>query len=158
VLPIPEPPVPVYTELDARNAKPPPRFQMKAPSGALNVLIVLIDDIGFGQPSAFGGQIYIPTVEALANDRLRFNEFHTTAARLAGPHPGPRRRRRSTSRPSEPEGLSRAHAPAPASRRHRRRRSRCSPGEAQGRLMPLALPPGWSSFPIGSSIGGKPSA
>ncbi len=55
LLPIPEPPVPVYTELDARNAKPPPRFEVKAPAKAPNVLIVLIDDMGFGQSSAFGG-------------------------------------------------------------------------------------------------------
>ena len=68
LLPIPEPPVPVYTELDARNVKPPPRFEVKAPVGAPNVLIVLIDDMGFGQSSAFGGPIHMPTVEALAND------------------------------------------------------------------------------------------
>jgi len=79
VLPIPEPPVPVYTELDARNAEPPPRFEVKAPEGAPNVLIVLLDDMGFGQSSAFGGPIHMPTVEALANDGLRYNEFHTTA-------------------------------------------------------------------------------
>jgi arylsulfatase A-like enzyme len=79
VLPIPEPPVPVYTQLDARNATPPPRFEVKAPEGAPNVLIVLLDDMGFGQSSAFGGPIHMPTVEALANDGLRYNEFHTTA-------------------------------------------------------------------------------
>jgi arylsulfatase len=79
VLPIPEPPVPVYTELDAHNAKPPPRFEVKAPEGAPNVLIVLLDDMGFGQSSAFGGPIHMPTVEGLANDGLRYNEFHTTA-------------------------------------------------------------------------------
>jgi arylsulfatase A-like enzyme len=79
VLPIPEPPVPVYTELDARNVKPPPRFEVKAPNGAPNVLIVILDDMGFGQSSAFGGPIHMPTVEALANDGLRYNEFHTTA-------------------------------------------------------------------------------
>src|SRR5271167_898677 len=62
VLPIPEPPVPVYTELDARNAKPPGRFEVKAPEGAPNVLIVLLDDMGFGQSSAFGGPINMPTV------------------------------------------------------------------------------------------------
>ncbi len=43
------------------------------------MLIVLIDDMGFGQSSAFGGPIHMPTVEALANDGLRYNEFHTTA-------------------------------------------------------------------------------
>ena len=79
VLPIPEPTVPVYTELDARNAKAPARFEVKAPATAPNVLIVLIDDMGFGQSSAFGGPIHMPTVEALANDGLRYNEFHTTA-------------------------------------------------------------------------------
>ena len=79
VLPIPEPPVPFSTVLDARDATPPPRFEAKAPEGAPNVLIVLLDDMGFGQSSAFGGPIDMPTIEALANDGLRFNEFHTTA-------------------------------------------------------------------------------
>ena len=79
VLPIPEPPVPFSTVLDARDATPPPRFEAKAPEGAPNVLIVLLDDMGFGQSSAFGGPIHMPTIEALANDGLRFNEFHTTA-------------------------------------------------------------------------------
>jgi arylsulfatase len=60
-------------------AKPPPRFEVKAPANSPNVLIVLIDDMGFGQSSAFGGPIHMPTVEELANDGLRYNEFHTTA-------------------------------------------------------------------------------
>src|ERR1017187_6307040 len=50
VLPIPEPNYPHSTILDARDAKPPPRFEIKAPAGAPNVLIVLVDDIGFGMP------------------------------------------------------------------------------------------------------------
>jgi arylsulfatase A-like enzyme len=79
VLPIAEPKPPIYTELDARNVSPPPRFEIKAPSKAPNVLIVLIDDMGFGQSSAFGGPVHMPTVEKLANDGLRYNEFHTTA-------------------------------------------------------------------------------
>jgi arylsulfatase A-like enzyme len=79
VLPIPEPQYPHSTVFDARDATPPPRFQVKAPTNAPNVLIVLIDDMGFGQSSAFGGPIHMPTVEALANDGLRYNEFHTTA-------------------------------------------------------------------------------
>jgi len=79
ILPIPEPPVPFSTVLDARNVTPPPRFEVKALEGAPNVLIVLVDDMGFGQSSAFGGPIHMPTVEALANDGLRYNEFHTTA-------------------------------------------------------------------------------
>ena len=48
VLPIPEPAPATITELDARNATAPPRFEVKAPDGAPNVVIVLIDDIGFG--------------------------------------------------------------------------------------------------------------
>lgn len=78
-LPIPEPQSPHSDVLDARNAKPPPRFEAKAPNGAPNVLIVLIDDMGFGQSSAFGGPIHMPTVEKLANEGLRYNQFHTTA-------------------------------------------------------------------------------
>jgi arylsulfatase A-like enzyme len=79
VLPIPEPVSPPITELDARNATPPPRFQVKAPQNAPNVLIILIDDMGFGQSSAFGGPVHMPTVERLAGEGLRYNEFHTTA-------------------------------------------------------------------------------
>ena len=79
VLPIPEPQYPHSTIFDARNAVPPPRFEVKAPAKAPNVLIVLIDDMGFGQSSAFGGPIHMPTVEQLANEGLRYNEFHTTA-------------------------------------------------------------------------------
>src|ERR1700722_3138 len=78
-LPIPEPTYPHSTVLDARNATPPPVFQVKAPANAPNVLIVLIDDMGFGQPSAFGGPIHMPTLEKLANNGLRYNDFHTTA-------------------------------------------------------------------------------
>ena len=80
VLPIHEPLYPHSTALDVRNAPPPPpRFEVKAPAGAPNVLIVLIDDMGFGQSSAFGGPLTMPTVERLANSGLRYNEFHTTA-------------------------------------------------------------------------------
>ncbi len=79
VLPIPEPKYPHSTVLDARNATPPPRFEVKAPAGAPNVLVVLIDDMGFGQSGAFGGPIRMPTVDKLATQGLRYNNFHTTA-------------------------------------------------------------------------------
>src|SRR5947209_8690895 len=79
VLPIPEPRVPHSTVLNVRNAKAPPRFEVKAPAAAPNVLIVLIDDMGFGQSSAFGGPIHMPTVERLAKGGLKYNQFHTTA-------------------------------------------------------------------------------
>ena len=79
ILPIPEPKLPPITELDARNAKAPPQFSVKAPTGAPNVLIVLIDDMGFGQSSAFGGPIHMPTLERMAKGGLKYNKFHTTA-------------------------------------------------------------------------------
>jgi arylsulfatase len=79
VLPIHEPAPPVIKELDARNAKAPPRFEVKAPDDAPNVVIVLIDDIGFGASSSFGGPINMPTLEKMAANGLRYNRFHTTA-------------------------------------------------------------------------------
>lgn len=51
----------------------------QAPAGAPNVLVVLIDDMGFGASSAFGGPIEMPTAERLAGNGLRYNQFHTTA-------------------------------------------------------------------------------
>jgi arylsulfatase A-like enzyme len=78
-LPIPEPDYPRSTVLDARDTSPPPRFEVKAPKGAPNVLIVLIDDMGFGMPSAFGGPVRMPAADRLASQGLRYNQFHTTA-------------------------------------------------------------------------------
>lgn len=78
-LPIPEPRLPNCTVLDARNAVQPPSFQVKAPAKAPNVLLILIDDMGFGQSSAFGGPVHMPNLERMANNGLRFNDFHTTA-------------------------------------------------------------------------------
>jgi len=78
-LPILEPERPTYSELDVRNAEAPPRFEVTAPENAPNVVIVLIDDIGFGGPSTFGGPIETPTLDGLAAAGLRYNNFHTTA-------------------------------------------------------------------------------
>ncbi len=78
-LPVHEPAVTPITEMDARKAKAPPRFEVKAPANAPNVVIVLIDDIGFGASSAFGGPIRMPTLERLAGSGLKYNRFHTTA-------------------------------------------------------------------------------
>src|SRR5436190_6694757 len=58
VLPVKEPTYPESTVLDARDAKPPPRFEVKAP----NVVILLFDDVGFAASSAFGGPINMPTL------------------------------------------------------------------------------------------------
>jgi hypothetical protein len=79
VLPVQEPPAPTITEIDARNATAPPRFEVKAPEGAPNVVIVLIDDIGFGTSGTFGGPVNMPNLDRLAANGLKFNRFHTTA-------------------------------------------------------------------------------
>jgi len=78
-LPIKEPIRQKYTELDVRNATPPPRFEVKAPAGAPNVVLVLIDDMGFGVSDTYGGPVPMPTIEKLAKNGLKFNRFHTTA-------------------------------------------------------------------------------
>ncbi|MGZ8238082.1 MAG: sulfatase-like hydrolase/transferase, partial [Methylobacter sp.] len=79
VLPIPEPIHPPSTELDVRNAKAPPRFEVKTPNGAPNIVIVLIDDMGFGTANTFGGPVAMPNLDRLAQGGLRYNNFHTTA-------------------------------------------------------------------------------
>jgi arylsulfatase len=80
VLPIQTPKPPVYTELDVRSVKQkPPHYEIKAPKGAPNVVIVLIDDMGFGVPGTFGGPVPMPTMDRLAQGGLRYNNFHTTA-------------------------------------------------------------------------------
>jgi arylsulfatase A-like enzyme len=78
-LPIQEPKPPTSKELDARNVKMPPRFEVKAPAGAPNVVIVLIDDLGFGVPNSFGGPVPMATLDKLGQSGLRYNNFHTTA-------------------------------------------------------------------------------
>lgn len=79
ILPIKAPIAPTYSELDVRNATPPPRFEVKAPEGAPNVLLVLIDDLGFAGTSKFGGPVNTPTFDRIANEGLHYNNFHTTA-------------------------------------------------------------------------------
>jgi arylsulfatase len=79
VLPVVPPAVAPSTEIDARNVKLPGRFEVKPPAGAPNVVVILIDDLGFGATSPFGGPIPTPTLERLAQSGLRYNNFHTTA-------------------------------------------------------------------------------
>jgi arylsulfatase len=59
----------------------PPQFPqpVEAPKGAPNILLILLDDAGFGQFSTFGGGVPSPTMDRLAAEGLRFNRFHTTA-------------------------------------------------------------------------------
>ncbi len=79
ILPVSEPRQPVYSELDVRSTQPPRRFDVKAPAGSPNVVIILIDDLGFGATTTFGGPIPTPTFDRLAQTGLRYNNFHTTA-------------------------------------------------------------------------------
>jgi arylsulfatase A-like enzyme len=81
ILPIPDPKHVGLTTYDAKdpNTKYPPIRTLRPPQGAPNVLIVLIDDAGFGSSSAFGGPCHTPTAERLAKGGLKYNRFHTTA-------------------------------------------------------------------------------
>ncbi|WP_372012452.1 arylsulfatase [Pseudoxanthomonas sp. 10H] len=81
ILPIPDrKPVTLttYTTQDPDTRFPPIR-QLRPPAGAPNVLVILIDDAGFGASSAFGGPCRTPTAERLAGEGLRYTRFHTTA-------------------------------------------------------------------------------
>jgi arylsulfatase A-like enzyme len=81
VLPIPDRPRTGQVTYDAKDpeTKFPPIRQLRPPKGAPNVLIVLIDDAGFGSSSAFGGPCQTPNAEKLAVGGLKYNRFHTTA-------------------------------------------------------------------------------
>lgn len=79
VLPINGPWYPPIETLDARDATAPPVFEVKAPEGAPNVVIVLLDDLGFGGTSATGSILKTPHFDKLAKQGLLYNQFHTTA-------------------------------------------------------------------------------
>ena len=162
VLPIAEPKPPTYNELDARNAKPPARFEVKAPKGAPNVVIVLIDDVGFGGPSTFGGPIRTPTMDRLAAGGPALQQLPHHGAVLADAQ-------RAQDRPESPhrqhrldhgdrDGLPRQHRAESEQRRaaggnaaaqrlqHRRlrqvARNRRLGDQRVGPVRPLAHPPG----------------
>jgi hypothetical protein len=80
-LPIPEVPKSGLTTYDAKDPDTtyPPIEPLRPPAGAPNVLIILLDDAGFGSSSAFGGPCHTPTFEKLAAGGLRYNRFHTCA-------------------------------------------------------------------------------
>ncbi len=80
-LPMPNTVRPTLITYDAKNpdTKFPPIEQLRPPKGAPNVLIVLIDDAGFGSSSTFGGPCQTPSLDKLAASGLRYDRFHTTA-------------------------------------------------------------------------------
>ena len=81
ILPIPDVKHVGLTTYDAKDPDTtyPPITTLRPPEGAPNVLIVLLDDVGFGGSSAFGGPCNTPTAERLAAGGLKLNRFHTTA-------------------------------------------------------------------------------
>lgn len=81
MLPNPDIPPPGLTTYDAKDpdTKYPPIVPLRPPKGAPNVLLILIDDAGFGSSSAFGGPCQTPNLEKLAADGLKYTRFHTTA-------------------------------------------------------------------------------
>ncbi|HEY5286037.1 MAG TPA: arylsulfatase [Solirubrobacteraceae bacterium] len=81
VLPIPERKHVGLTTYDAKDPDTsyPPIEPVRPPAGAPNVLVIMLDDAGFGSSSTFGGPCDTPTFERLSEHGLRFNRFHTTA-------------------------------------------------------------------------------
>ena len=81
VLPIRRPPFQGVTNRTLGGSEPDWNFvaPIPAPEGAPNVLLVMTDDAGFGNPGTFGGPISTPTLDRLAAGGLKYNRFHTTA-------------------------------------------------------------------------------
>ena len=86
-LPLAEPTRPAITELDARNVKAPPIFEVKAPAGAPNVIVILLDNFGYAGSETFGGVMNLPTLKPLASNGVIYGNFHTapicSASRVA---------------------------------------------------------------------------
>ena len=79
---LPFPPLPMAGEAKPRlqdSTMKWPEAPQRLPKDAPNILIVLIDDVGFGVADTFGGEVHTPTLTKLANDGLKYNAFHTTS-------------------------------------------------------------------------------
>src|SRR5215471_7179420 len=81
ILPIPDQPNTGLVTYDAKDPDTefPPIRQLRPPAGAPNVLVVLLDDAGFGSASAFGGPCQTPSAERIAKEGLKYLRFHSTA-------------------------------------------------------------------------------
>jgi arylsulfatase A-like enzyme len=78
-LPLADQPFGGKIDRDARRSVPQWPHQVTAPNDAPNVLLILVDDVGFSTTSTFGGPIPTPNFDRLAKQGLRFNEFHVNA-------------------------------------------------------------------------------
>jgi arylsulfatase len=78
---LPPPPPPFKGKIERNAAQSTPYWQprVEPPKGAPNVLLIMTDDVGFGAPSTFGGVIPTPNLERIANEGLRYTQFHSTA-------------------------------------------------------------------------------
>jgi len=81
ILPIPDVQKPQLTTYDAKDpdSRFPPIETLLPPKDAPNVLVILLDDVGFGSASAFGGPCATPVAEKLAANGLKYTRFHTCA-------------------------------------------------------------------------------
>ncbi|MGF1987421.1 MAG: arylsulfatase [Nostoc sp. ZfuVER08] len=79
VLPIPQPEFKGKIGITYKDSKPDFPQPITAPDKAPNVVLVILDDVGFGQASTFGGPVETPNLTRLAESGLRYNQFHTTA-------------------------------------------------------------------------------
>jgi arylsulfatase A-like enzyme len=78
-LPIPDPPFKGEIGKSVEDSKPDYPQPIAAPTGAPNVLLILLDDVGFGMTSTFGGPVPTPHLDKLAKEGLSYTRFHTTA-------------------------------------------------------------------------------
>lgn len=78
---LPSPPAPFQGQinLNAMQSKPAWPARVVPPKGAPNILVIMTDDVGFGAPSTFGGVIPTPTMDRIAQNGLRYTNFHTTS-------------------------------------------------------------------------------
>ena len=79
VLPPPPPTFKGEIGLSYKDSKPDFPKPVQAPKGAPNVLLILLDDMGYGVASAYGGPVNMPTLQRLAQQGLQYTNFHTTA-------------------------------------------------------------------------------
>lgn len=79
ILPFPDPAFHGTIDSNVSESKADFPKQVEAPQGAPNVVLIMMDDVGYGAASTFGGPVQTPVLDRLAMTGLRYNRFHTTA-------------------------------------------------------------------------------